>query len=132
MRVVFNCRQSPKCEHICLCQNLAIVQEVPLSFAEKINSFHGVKVHRAGFAAFESARRKLEPRALELLLRLGWASLALQEGVARAHIVNPTEGALLEELFTSKNGANTCLYHDEELEEDDDTFTDGAGLVTYF
>jgi hypothetical protein len=46
-----------------------------------------------------------------------------KHGVTRAHIVNPTDGALLEELFTSKNGANTCIFHDKELlylEDDDD------------
>jgi len=97
-----------------------VIQELPLSFAQSIASHFGVDVHRAGFATFGSNQNDLEPRALELLLHLGWAAWAVNQGVTRAHIVNPTDGALLEELFTSKNGANTCLYHDNELEEEDD------------
>jgi acetylglutamate kinase len=98
-----------------------IIQELPLSFAEEIIDFHNIKVHPKGFANFDDAQENLEPRGVELLLHLGWACLALENGVKRAHIVNPTDGALLEELFTSKNGANTCLYHDDELgvSEDD-------------
>lgn len=117
-----------------LCQkgDKSVVQEIPLSFAEKVNSYHGVKVHKAGFATFDNARKKLGPRGVELLLHLGWASWALQEGVNRAHIVNPTDGALLEELFTSKNGANTCVYHDEELEEEEDVFLAEEGWDSYF
>jgi amino-acid N-acetyltransferase len=101
-------------------------QEVPLSFAKDLADFHQVKVHKTGFATFEQARQNLEPRAVELLLNLAWGSWALENGVKRAHIVNPKDGALLEELFTSKNGANTCLYHDDEndMDNDDDWLDD--------
>lgn len=47
---------------------------------------------------------------------LQWAAHAVDHGVCRAHIVNANlDGALLEELFTAQNGANTCVYHDDEL-----------------
>lgn len=96
-------------------------QEIPLSFAKSLTDYYKVKAHKTGFANFEYARQTLEPRAVELLLNLAWSSWALEQGVSRAHVVNPKDGALLEELFTSKNGANTCLYHDDEnLQEDDD------------
>jgi hypothetical protein len=55
---------------------------------------------------------------------LAWAVWALQQKntVARAHIVNPSDGALLEELFTSsKNGLNTCVYHDDKGTEQEET-----------
>jgi amino-acid N-acetyltransferase len=90
------------------------LQEFPLSFAKSITDYHNVQVHNTGFATFELARQALDAASTELLLHLGWASWALENGVQRAHIVNPGDGALLEELFTSKNGANTCVYHDEE------------------
>lgn len=93
------------------------IQEIPLSFAKAINREHEVEVHNTGFATFEKARKRLDPAATELLLHLGWSSWALQNGVRRAHIVNPGDGAILEELFTSKNGANTCIYHDDEGQE---------------
>ncbi|CAB9512254.1 Amino-acid acetyltransferase [Seminavis robusta] len=95
-------------------------QEIPLSFAQQLCDYHKVRVHKTGFANFEHARQRLPPRAVELLLNLAWGSWAIDQGVTRAHVVNPKDGALLEELFTSKNGANTCLYHDDEnLTEDD-------------
>lgn len=101
-----------------------IVQELPLSFAEEILDFHNIKVHSKGFAHFDEARGYLDPRGVELLLHLGWASWALEHGVKRAHIVNPTDGGLLEELFTTKNGANTCLFNDDELKPSEDDIDD--------
>lgn len=88
------------------------IGEVPLSLAQSILDYHQVQVHNTGFATFEAARQALDPGAVELLLHLGWATWALENGVERAHIVNPGDGAILEELFTSKNGANTCLLQD--------------------
>jgi amino-acid N-acetyltransferase len=97
----------------------SLVQELPLSFAQELAAHHDVKVHNSGYATFDKAHRRLQdPGAVELLLHLAWASWALERGVTRAHIVNPGDGAVLEELFTSKNGVNTCLYHDEEDNDD--------------
>ena len=101
-----------------------IIQELPLSFAEEILDYHNIKVHSKGFAHFDDARGNEDPRAVELLLHLGWASWAMEHGVKRAHIVNPTDGALLEELFTTKNGANTCLFHDDEFDHMEDEIAD--------
>jgi len=94
-----------------------ILQEIPLSFATDLTEYYGLEVYsKAGFASLDRASRDdLPARAKELLLNLGWASWAVENGARRAHIVNPKDGGLLEELFTSKNGANTCLYHDREL-----------------
>jgi amino-acid N-acetyltransferase len=108
-----------------------VIQELPISCAKAITDYHNVRVHKQGFATFEhqaaaaqQQEQPLSPRDLELLLHLGWATWAVERGVTRAHIVNPTDGALLEELFTSKNGANTCIFHDKELldmmQDDDD------------
>ena len=93
------------------------LQDVPVSVAKSILDHHKVQVHKAGFASFKEASKRLEPSAVELLLHMGWASWALDQGVKRAHIVNPGDGAVLEELFTAKHGANTCLYHDNESDE---------------
>jgi amino-acid N-acetyltransferase len=93
----------------------SLVQELPLTFAKSLTGYHDVAAHNTGYATFDGARRRLrDPGAVELLLHLSWASWALERGVTRAHIVNPGDGAVLEELFTSKNGVNTCLYHDDE------------------
>jgi acetylglutamate kinase len=110
-----------------------LIQELTLSSAQAITDYHSVQVHNTGFATFELARQSLDPGAVELLLHLGWSAWAMQHGVNRAHIVNPSDGAILEELFTSKNGANTCILQDEveasedELDQDDwDNFFDSA------
>lgn len=98
-----------------------VLQELPLSFCQAITSHHQVQCHKTGFATFENARRELKSHEMELLLHMAWAGWALENGVSRCHMVNPGDGALLEELFTSKNGANTCIYHDDErisLEEE--------------
>lgn len=98
------------------------LQDIPLSFVKSFLDFHKVKVHRAGFASFMEARKTLESSAVEKLLYMGWGAWALDHGVKRAHIVNPGDGALLEELFTAKHGANTCLYKDDEYVEEDEDF----------
>ena len=107
-------------------QQQPIIQELSMSLAQSIIQHHNVKCHKTGFATFQKAQQSLPPAAVELLLHLGWAAWAVDRGVVRSHIVNPGDGALLEELFTSKNGANTCLFHDRELEKrGNDQFSDG-------
>jgi len=98
------------------------IQDIPVSVVKSFLDHHKVQVHRAGFASFKHVSKKLDPNAVEMLLHMGWGSWALDNGVKRAHIVNPGDGALLEELYTAKHGTNTCLYND--VEEDDDEFDD--------
>jgi acetylglutamate kinase len=93
----------------------SLIQELPLSFALSIASYHQVVCSNMGFATFQKAKDHLESSAVELLLHMAWSSWAVARGAQRAHIVNPFDGALLEELFTAKNGENTCIYHDDEL-----------------
>jgi acetylglutamate kinase len=111
--------------------------ELPLSIAQSITDYHRVHVRQGKFATIQddihshdsaaadaTATGGLGPRAVELLLNMAWACWAVDHGVRRAHIVNPTDGALLEELFTSRNGANLCLYHDDELRRNDNDEND--------
>lgn len=100
------------------------LQDIPLSFTQSLVDHYNVQVHKAGFASFEEAQEILEPSAVEKLLHLGWSSWALENGVKRAHIVGPSNGALLEELFSAKEGANTCIHHDNESDELDDELED--------
>lgn len=97
----------------------APIQELDMDLASSIAEYHQVQVHDTGFATFEPALESLDGGAVELLLHLAWSSYALERGVERAHIVNPGDGALLEELFTSKNGANTCVMK-ERIEQDEE------------
>jgi amino-acid N-acetyltransferase len=109
--------------------SIKTMQEIPLGFSKALLNYYDIKVSKVGFAAFHTAMEKLrDPKAVELLLHIGWSSWALDQGVNRAHIVNPGDGSLLEELFSSKHGVNTCLYHEENAEDlledsgDDDFF----------
>jgi amino-acid N-acetyltransferase len=96
------------------------IQEIPLSFSKSIVKYYDVKCHNTGYATFVQAQKTLRSGDVEFLLNLGWCNWSLDRGVGRAHIVNPiTDGALLEELFTSNNGANTCLYHDDDMKQND-------------
>lgn len=92
------------------------MQEIPLKFAKSLLKHFGVHVNQAGFAAFQRASDDLSPGAVELLLHLGWSAWALDQGVNRAHIVNPGDGSLLEELFSTKLGVNTCLYNEDQAD----------------
>jgi acetylglutamate kinase len=91
------------------------IQELPISFAESICAYHQVSCSNMGFATFQSAKETLEPSAVELLLHMAWSHWSVKNGTSRAHICNPSDGSVLEELFTAKNGANTCIYHDDEI-----------------
>jgi len=93
------------------------MQEIPLGMSKALLHHYGVQVNQAGFAAFEHASETTSPEAVELLLHLGWSSWALDQGVNRAHIVNPGDGSLLEELFSSKLGINTCLYVEDNADD---------------
>lgn len=104
------------------------IQDIPISVVKNFLDYHKVQVHRAGFASFKDASQDLDPNAVEMLLHLGWASWALDNGVKRGHIVNPGDGALLEELYTAKHGTNTCLYNDDEQDEFDESDFDDLDL----
>ncbi|KAL3938707.1 MAG: hypothetical protein SGBAC_006440 [Bacillariaceae sp.] len=59
----------------------------------------------------------------EMLVKIGWSCKAIRDGVERAHIVAPSNGALIEELFTAKQGTGTCISEDtfESVHPDDDS-----------
>ena len=106
------------------------IQDIPVSVVKAFLDYHKVQVHRAGFATFKDASKELDACAVEMLLHLGWASWALEQGVTRAHIVNPGDGSLLEELYTAKHGTNTCLFRDDEQDEFDDDLLDDFDILS--
>jgi len=56
---------------------------------------------------------------------MGWASRAIEHGVERANIINCEDGALLEELFTARQGYGTCISQDDYDWNDDLGVADG-------
>jgi acetylglutamate kinase len=101
------------------------MQDVTRCTVDALLDHHKVVVNKAGFASFGEAKEKLDARAVELLLHLGWSSWAIAQGVNRAHIVNPGDGGLLEELFSETLGYNTCIYEPQVSDEDGDLFNAG-------
>ncbi|EED89598.1 hypothetical protein THAPSDRAFT_263866, partial [Thalassiosira pseudonana CCMP1335] len=47
-----------------------------------------------------------------MLLKMGWATHAIEKGVERAHIIDCDDGSLLDELFTARRGYGTCISND--------------------
>ena len=85
------------------------MQEIPLKSAKSHLKQYGVHVNQAGFVGFQQASDSLGLDAVKLLFHFGWSAWALDQGVNQAHIVNPGDGSMLEELFLTKMGVNTCL-----------------------
>ena len=93
------------------------MQEIPLKFAKSLVKHYSVHLKQAGFAAFQQASDSLGPGAVKLLFHLGWSAWALNQEVNRAHIVNPEDGSLLEKLFSTKMGVNTCFYNEDQAKD---------------
>jgi len=110
------------------------MQEIPLGFCKAFLAHYDISISTSGLTTLEKSQNKLldNPDAAELLLHLAWSTWALDRGVNRAHIINPADGSLLEELFTSKFGINTCVYKEDLAEDLDIGGDDGDNLFTMF
>lgn len=75
--------------------------------------FNDVKLQGKGFAMIGSEDKEdnLEPAVNDMLIKLAWSHQVLQNGVKRAHIVPPWNGALLQELYT-QDGSGTLINRD--------------------
>jgi amino-acid N-acetyltransferase len=99
------------------------IQNFRLRDAKTFLNYRTVKIHQDFFPSINQ-KGSLSPDALDMLLKIAWCSIALEKGVERAHIVAPTDGALLTELFTAKEGSATCISQDEveEIHPDENFF----------
>eukprot|EP00984_Skeletonema_dohrnii_P032380 scaffold26473_cov138-Skeletonema_dohrnii-CCMP3373.AAC.1 len=91
------------------------IQMIQRSNALQILSHHGLKIHgKTGFPHWSSPTAAARtPKVQSYLLKMGWATDALDKGVERAHIIACDDGALLEELFTARRGYGTCISQDD-------------------
>lgn len=55
---------------------------------------------------------KFEPAVKHFLEKIGFCTNALLHGVKRAHLVCPSDGSLLEELYTRDDGTGTMISRD--------------------
>ena len=101
-----------------------IIQNLRVTDARNLLQHYRVKIHAKGFATVddtgidetEEDRPSHDdmiqsPATVETLLKAGWAVSALDRGVKRAHILAPTNGALLQELYT-RDGSGTLISRD--------------------
>jgi len=101
-----------------------IIQNLRVTDARNLLQHYRVKIHAKGFATVdETGIDEIEenrpsrddmiqsPAMVETLLKAGWAVSALDRGVKRAHILAPTNGALLQELYT-RDGSGTLISRD--------------------
>ena len=101
-----------------------IIQNLRVTDARNLLQHYRVKIHSKGFATVddtgidetEEDRPSHDdmiqsPATVETLLKAGWAVSALDRGVKRAHILAPTNGALLQELYT-RDGSGTFISRD--------------------
>jgi amino-acid N-acetyltransferase len=98
------------------------VQNFRAKDASGILSHFNLNVRRDYYFNFDQ-NDDLPPGTAEMLTKIGWASRAIEDGVERAHIIAPLNGALIEELFTAKQGSGTCISDDsfESVHPDDDS-----------
>ena len=78
--------------------------------SRRLLDLYDVKIHKRGFINLGPASPEDGPRQ-NMLVKLGWAMHALEQGVKRAHIISPKHGALLQELYT-RDGSGTMISRD--------------------
>ena len=114
------------------------IQMIQRSNALQILSHHGLKIHgKTGFPHWRDPTTTAKnPNVQSYLLKMGWATDAIDKGVERAHIIACDDGALLEELFTARRGYGTCISQDDyeaphPEDQNDDLLADdvGAGVI---
>lgn len=114
------------------------IQMIERSTAIQIQKQYGLNVDtKTGFPHWRntiSSENNLNSDQQAMLLKMGWATHAIERGVERAHIIDCEDGALLEELFTARRGYGTCISQDgyeaphPKDWNDDMSVTDGVGV----
>ncbi|KAI2495812.1 Amino acid kinase family [Fragilaria crotonensis] len=81
------------------------------SDASNLLKHHNIEIQKRG-AVLVGRNEPSDDRGVEdMLIRIGWATSALDQGVKRAHLLAPTQGALLQELYT-RDGSGTLVSRD--------------------
>jgi amino-acid N-acetyltransferase len=116
------------------------IQMIQRSNALQILTHHGLTINsKTGFPHWRSASAAAKtPDVQSMLLKMGWATDAIDKGVERAHIIACDDGALLEELFTARRGYGTCISQDDyeaphPEDQNDDLIAEevGAGMIEW-
>ncbi|GMI34177.1 hypothetical protein TeGR_g12381 [Tetraparma gracilis] len=86
-----------------------VIQSLRLANAKSLLKYHGVTMKPYSVQVPDT----LIPGSLEreMLEKMGWCFSALSSGVKRAHMISPSEGSLLLEMFT-RDGSGTMISRD--------------------
>ena len=108
----------------------SLYQNFRLKDAKNIMQQFGISMNEYFFPSFGSESyggADFSDAAFDFILQIGWSALALENGVERAHIIAPTDGALVTELFTAKEGSGICISEDEVdmIHPDENFYGDG-------
>jgi len=105
------------------------VPHLRLSSARQLLKYIGITMHRKGYVTLKddigakaasilkrnngshSTTEEDRVAAIDMLLKIGWSTLAVKQGVPRAHILSPKHGAVLQELYT-RDGSGTLISGD--------------------
>jgi amino-acid N-acetyltransferase len=84
------------------------IQSLRLSDATNFLKHRGIEMDRRGRV---QGMDDVDEGDRDMLLKIGWAKAALEQNVKRAHILAPSQGALLQELYT-RDGSGTLVSRD--------------------
>lgn len=86
------------------------IQNLRFSDARHLLQYNNVSIHKRGFVTVGEDADDKAP-ATDMLIKIGWSTTALEQGVKRAHIISPKFGAVLQELYT-RDGSGALISRD--------------------
>ena len=110
------------------------LQMITRGIATQIMAHYGLSIDsKTGFPywgnnIYELAD-SLDSDQRSMILKMGWAVHAIENGVERAHIISSEDGALLEELFTARQGYGTCISQDDYEAPHGKDWNDDLGIA---
>jgi amino-acid N-acetyltransferase len=87
------------------------VQHLRVTDARNVLAYNEVEVEKRGVVLVGDKVKDEDPAVLDTLTKIGFSNVALEAGVKRAHIIAPTHGSVLQELYT-RDGSGTLISRD--------------------
>ena len=87
------------------------VQHLRLTDARNVLEYNEVHIEKRGIVQLGDDIQKQDHAVIDALTKIGWGIMALEGGVKRAHLIAPTHGSVLQELYT-RDGSGTLISRD--------------------